>query len=58
MEWGCGAGGVGSVERASHESLALQKSVSADRESGQDDFGKSCVVLAVQTFPFLLAASS
>lgn len=27
-------------------------------ELGQGDFGKPCVVLAVQTFSFLLAASS
>lgn len=26
------------------------------RELGQDDFGKPCVVLAAQTFPFLLGS--
>lgn len=36
----------------------LFRKVSLTGELGQDDFGRPCVVLAVQTFSFLSAASS
>lgn len=45
---------TGRIKQANHELLALRKATLLTRELGQDDFGKPHVVLAVQTFPFLL----
>lgn len=47
---------AGRIKQPNHELLALWKVALLTRELGQDDFGKPRVVLAAQTFPFLLCS--